>query len=151
MSDRVNDNARYKRPESVLVLVYARNGEVLLLHRRSGFWQSVTGALNWGESPEEAAVRELAEETGLSADGLLDCRMSYRFVIYPIWRHRYASGVVENKEHVFRLELDEPTPVSLDGAEHDQYVWVGRDRALAHIDSHTNSAAVQQWVPEEVG
>ncbi len=38
----------YKRPESVLVVIYAKSsGRVLMLQRRynSEFWQSVTGSL----------------------------------------------------------------------------------------------------------
>lgn len=147
----MNSETRYKRPESVLVVVYTRTGEVLLLHRKEcDFWQSVTGALNWGETPKEAAVRELAEETGLSPETLVDCRVSYRFVIYPAWRHRYAPRVVENKEHVFRLELDEPLPVALDAGEHDTYDWLMRDAAVKRVDSHTNIVAIHKWVPEVV-
>ncbi|MGD8932832.1 MAG: NUDIX domain-containing protein, partial [Chromatiales bacterium] len=49
----------YKRPESVLVVVYTAGGEVLLLRRTRprDFWQSVTGSLHWGESPRQAARR----------------------------------------------------------------------------------------------
>ena len=41
----------FKRPESVLVIVYTRTGKVLLMHRkdRPGFWQSVTGSMKWDE------------------------------------------------------------------------------------------------------
>lgn len=145
----MNRASRYKRPESVLVVVYARSGEVLLLRRTvSGFWQSVTGALNWGETPNEAATRELFEETGLSAEGMVDCKMHYRFVIYPIWRDRYEPGVVENTEYVFCLQVAAPQPVTLDADEHNEYVWLKRDEAAMRISSHTNIAAVQQWVPE---
>ena len=58
---------QYKRPESVLVVIYTISGEVLLLERRqpAGFWQSVTGSLAWDEAPREAAIREVSEETGL--------------------------------------------------------------------------------------
>lgn len=41
----------YKRPESVLVVIYARqSGRVLMLQRRDDpdFWQSVTGSLEAG-------------------------------------------------------------------------------------------------------
>ena len=43
---------RFKRPESVLVVIYTRSRECLLLERTqpSGFWQSVTGSLRWGET-----------------------------------------------------------------------------------------------------
>ena len=71
----------YKRPESVLVLVYTTTGYVLVLRRikPENFWQSVTGSLEWGEQAFDAAVRELKEETGLDATGLIDCNFSQQF------------------------------------------------------------------------
>ena len=40
---------RYKRPESVLVVVYTRSNEILALRRKQPnyFWQSVAGSLEW--------------------------------------------------------------------------------------------------------
>jgi 8-oxo-dGTP pyrophosphatase MutT (NUDIX family) len=50
------------------VAVYARRGaEVLVIkHRRLGTWLPIGGELEPGETPAEAAVRELREETGLA-------------------------------------------------------------------------------------
>ena len=41
--------------------------QVLLLHRkdRKDFWQSVTGSIELNESPYEAAIREVKEETSI--------------------------------------------------------------------------------------
>lgn len=50
----------YKRPESVLIVIYAHNsGRVLMLQRQDDpdFWQSVTGSLEEGEQPAAAAAR----------------------------------------------------------------------------------------------
>jgi 8-oxo-dGTP diphosphatase len=49
------------------VAVYARRGDRLLVirHRRLGTWLPIGGELEAGETPLEAAVRELGEETGL--------------------------------------------------------------------------------------
>ncbi len=92
----------YRRPESVLVVVYSRDGYALLLRRSKpfDFWQSVTGGLDPGERHADAAARELEEETGLSGEGRLSFSgVARRFTIDPRWRERYAPGVVENVEY----------------------------------------------------
>ncbi len=141
----------YKRPESVLVLVYTATGEVLLLRRRipDDFWQSVTGSLERGEAPAQAARRELFEETGLEVGdaALIDCHITNRFPILPAWQGRYAADVTHNTEHVFSLALPARTIVRLDPREHLEYRWLERAAALALAGSHTNRAAILACVP----
>ncbi len=140
----------YKRPESVLVVVHTLDGQVLLLRRKqpADFWQSVTGSLKWGESPLEAACRELSEETGLSSQGLCDCHQSHVFVISPQWEHQYAPGVTQNKEYVFRLAVPACRDIELDATEHEGYLWLPKSTAAARVHSYTNRDAIVQWVPE---
>jgi 8-oxo-dGTP pyrophosphatase MutT (NUDIX family) len=45
-------------------IVYNTRNEVLLIHRL-GFWDLPKGKIDAGESPEQAALREVREETGL--------------------------------------------------------------------------------------
>jgi dATP pyrophosphohydrolase len=139
--------SHYKIPESVLVLIHTPDLQVLLMERadRPGFWQSVTGSLEQGETPHEAAVREVQEETGLDAlrHGLSDWQLSHVYEIYPHWRHRYAPGVTHNTEHVFGLELPSPLPVTLAPREHTRYEWVDWRVAAPRVFSWTNVAALR--------
>ena len=142
--------SRYKRPESILVVVYTAKAQVLLLRRRQpvNFWQSVTGGLEWGEVPRQAVSRELKEETGLSSIGVEDCHQTHTFEIFPLWRHLYAPGTTKNREHVFRLCVPSPVRLVLDHSEHDAYLWLTKEEALTRISSHTNRDAIRQWVPD---
>ncbi|TVQ93471.1 MAG: dihydroneopterin triphosphate diphosphatase [Chromatiaceae bacterium] len=147
-SSRPGRPPRRKRPVSVLVLVCTAAGEFLLLNRvqPAGFWQSVTGSLRPGESPRNAAVRELREETGLMAGGgLIDLRQSRLFPIVRAWRRRYAPGVCFNREHWFVLPLPGRRLIRLNPREHSACVWLPLERALALASSWTNRAAIRYW------
>jgi 8-oxo-dGTP diphosphatase len=67
-------NVIYVNPFPAACLVVLREGQALLTLRgiepRQGEWCLPGGFLEWGESPEEGAGRELLEETGITADGL---------------------------------------------------------------------------------
>jgi dATP pyrophosphohydrolase len=141
---------RFKRPESVLVVIYTRSRECLLLERTEprGYWQSVTGALRWDETPAECAAREVHEETGLSADGLLDARRERVFPILPGFRPRYGPGVENNLEHLWYLERPTIEPVRLATSEHVACEWLPLDVAIARVASWTNREALEnlaQW------
>ena len=137
---------KYKRPESVLVVVYTRTGKVLLLRRADApdFWQSVTGSLRWDETqPRQAALRELGEETGLKAtEGLRDLQRTYHYPILPQWRHRYAPDVAENVEHAFALELPAEILITVNPAEHAAHGWFAFDEAAGKVASWTNREVI---------
>lgn len=137
----------YKRPESVLVVVYTHAGEVLLLRRHTpaDYWQSVTGSLEWGETPAAAARRELHEETGLEA-AVIDCQKTTTFPIHPAWRRRYAPGTAANREHVFRIAYAKRPLVSLNRDEHGAFCWLPRRAAAELAGSWSNRDAILELV-----
>jgi len=140
----------YKRPESVLVVIYTVSGEVLLMQRCDvpTFWQSVTGSLQEQETPFAAAIREMKEETGLSVEQQLqDCHVQNNFLIKPPWKARYAPEVTHNIEHVFRLELLTHQIIQLNPQEHQQYGWFPKEKALETVSSYTNREAILKYVP----
>jgi dATP pyrophosphohydrolase len=104
----------------------------------------VTGSLLWDdELPEQAARRELAEETGLAGGyRLRDWRRSQRFSILPAWRGRFAPGIDTNLEHLFSAELPRPVPIVLSPQEHSEYEWLPFDEAAQRATSWTNREAI---------
>lgn len=131
-------------------MVYTAIGEVLMLERCRpvAFWQSVTGSLEWGESAQSAAERELEEETGLRGFQIDDRLESHTFPILPEWRSRYAPGETENLEHVFTVQLLGRVSISLDGSEHQRHRWLTRNEAARQASSWTNRDAILNYVPE---
>ena len=139
----------YQLPVSVLVVVHTAALEVLLLERaqRPGYWQSVTGSLDWPEEPlAAAAAREVLEETGIdTASGRLeDWRMANTFEIYLHWRHRFAAGVTHNTEHVFSVEVPEWIDVKLAPLEHIAHAWLPWQDAAERVFSPSNAEAIRE-------
>jgi dihydroneopterin triphosphate diphosphatase len=127
----------------VLVVIYTAGGEFLLLERRRppGFWQSVTGSLEWGETADAAARRELIEETGITQGLLRNLQWTQVYEIMPSFGKTYAPGITRNLEHAFALKLLERVPVSL--SEHVQFLWLPARDAIALASSSTDRAVIQ--------
>jgi len=139
----------YKRPESVLVIIYTKSAQVLMLERLQprGFWQSVTGSLLEGELALDAAQRELEEETGLSTK-VVATGIENTFLIADAWRDRYAPDVVENHETVFAVQVESTDDVRLNSNEHIAQRWLSREEAAAKASSWTNRDAILGLVPK---
>jgi dATP pyrophosphohydrolase len=138
---------RPKIPVSVLVVVHRSDGQVLLIERADhpGYWQSVTGSVDDEDEPLElTARREVEEETGITGGTLRDWQLSNVYEIYPVWRHRYASGVTHNTEHVFGLTVPAGTPVTLNPREHLHYQWLPWREAADRCFSPSNAEAILQ-------
>ncbi len=114
------------------VSVVVREGErVLLLQRteaRGGFWQPVTGKVEEGEGPLQAAGRELAEETGLR----LEARpLEYVHGFVLAGAEDEAPQMVEETAFVARAAAG--AAVRLDPKEHQAFEWVDAATAIERV------------------
>ena len=139
---------RYKQPRSVQVVIFAdapSERHYLLLKRlksHGGFWQSVTGSLEEGETHRQAAVREVREETGIGSreDQLIELGVTNTFEIAPQWRGKYAPGVTHNEEMCFALKVYQGE-VLVDSLEHDTYCWEPYERSIEMLYWESNKRA----------
>jgi lipoyl(octanoyl) transferase len=118
---------------TVSVVPVAPDGKVLLLRRveaRGGFWQPVTGRIEQGESPAEAARRELREETGVDAP-VEPLGYVHGFGIDPRLAHEPSPSVRTAEETAFMARL--PAGAAVLSHEHEEQAWLGADEALARL------------------
>ena len=120
----------------MLIVIHTAAGEFLLLERRRppGFWQSVTGSLEWGERADQAARREVIEETGITQGVLVNLQWTQVYEILPAFGKVYAPGITRNLEHAFSLRLARRATVALSDSEHVQYRWVPAAEAIEKMD-----------------
>ena len=139
----------FKQPRSIQVVILAdsdRERRYLLLKRiesYGGFWQSVTGSLEGDETHRQAAIREMREETGISAsdDDLIELGIVNTFEIAPQWRSRYEPGVTHNEEVCFALRINE-RDIRLDPIEHESWCWVSYEQAMEMLFWESNKRAL---------
>lgn len=94
--------------------------ECLVLRRAAGgrcpgSWETVHGHIEAGETPADAARRELAEETGLSAERLYNLSRVEAF-----YQHRLDEVALVP---VFAAFVPPRAAVRM-GAEHDRFEWL---------------------------
>ena len=128
-----------RRPTPCVGVVCFRGDEVLLIQRgkapRLGQWSIPGGRMEYGETVQAAALRELAEETGVTAEilGLVD-------VIDSIDPAADWHGVLV--DYAARWTAGEP--VAGDDAADARFLPL--DEALAKVDwDETRRVIAQAW------
>jgi 8-oxo-dGTP diphosphatase len=124
-----------------------RGPEVLLGLKKSGFgvgkWVGLGGHIEAGEKPDAAAVREVAEESGLivAADALQHmASIEFRFPARPSWDQTadvfvtsvYQGEASESDEVAPRWFAEDALPLSL--MWDDAKYWLPRVLAGEHVD-----------------
>jgi dihydroneopterin triphosphate diphosphatase len=101
--------------------------------RCPGSWETVHGRMEAHERPEDAAVREVREETGLVVDRL------YSITCQPFYLH--ALGVVQIAV-VFAAFVREPGDVTI-GDEHQRHEWLSMEDAAVRFTWPREREALQ--------
>ena len=110
-----------------LILFRVVDGErlYLLLHYPHGHWDFVKGKIEEGESKQEAALRELEEETGLEADIMdgFEEQLSYVF--------REEDELIE-KTVYFLIAQTSSEEIEL-SHEHIDFSWLAYNQAEGQL------------------
>jgi putative (di)nucleoside polyphosphate hydrolase len=101
------------------------------LDRDQDAWQMPQGGIDKGESPLDAGLRELTEETGVSADLVTVEAQTEGWITYDLppdllhklWKGRYRG----QKQKWFLMRFnghDDQVNIALDHAEFSQWTWM---------------------------
>ncbi len=135
-----------RQPLQVIVIPYRRLDDAIeyaVFHRSdNSMWHFVSGGAEDDESAEDAAKRELCEETGI-CDGIslirLDARASVPKTAFSGTEH-WPAGLYVVPEHAFAVELSRQE-IKL-SEEHDRYAWLGYAEAYKVLTWDSNKVAL---------
>ncbi|WDV45363.1 NUDIX domain-containing protein [Clostridiaceae bacterium M8S5] len=107
--------------------------QVLLLKRvssKSGYWQPVCGGVEKSESKEDAALRELREETGVSD--------KYKLIKLPLefdYIETKNNEMMSMTDNCFVVILERKVDIKL-SLEHETFIWCGIKEVSNYTDWH---------------
>ena len=137
-----------RAPYQVLVLLYRLSGnqpEFCVFHRRSPIvWQFVSGGGENAEQPEQAAYREIFEETGLEVSSLYPLTALAHVpaaVINEKRRQGWPDSTYVLPEYPFAAQVNAEPVLS---EEHTEYRWCTYEQAQALLRFDSNKIALYE-------
>jgi len=114
-----------------------KDPKILLLKRSpddGGFWQPITGTLEFEESLKDCAIRELKEETGIK---------NIKYISPEIYRFNWKKNGFTVVELVYMIDTEEKNVIL--STEHTSFRWVSIKEAKKLLEKRNNKEALKHF------
>lgn len=131
----------------ILYRLHNQNIEFLLVKHRHGHWEFPKGKLDEGETIQEAALRELTEETGLQATLIQEFHETISYVFID----HFTNCPIQKMVHFFLGQATSCTVVLSD--EHLDSAWLSYEHAytsLTHRQSQILAHKAHTFIQNKV-
>ena len=121
---------RVARPASAGVVIYNDKKEALVLKANyKPYWSFPGGWIEDNQTPIQAAVRELSEETGIL---IIPQRLKFLYIINRV------SNIMQSYQFIFEYSgmIDDFTSIKLQPEEIDDYKFVSREEVLINLNNY---------------
>ncbi len=118
--------------------VLIHNNKILLIKRKpedGGFWQTVTGTLEEGETLKDTLVREIEEEVGIKENNIQE-------ISDFVYRFNWDKKGWCQTDYVFAVLVDTDKVVL--SHEHTDFVWLDPEEAIERVKTQGNKEAIKK-------
>ncbi len=131
--------------QTITAAVRNKKGEFLMIKKPKLNWVNpVIGGIDEGETPEDAAVREVYEETGYKAKAIEKIGGTIESHFYnpekKVWRARYDQPVL------CELVDEEPEEVSEEESANREVVWLDANTTLRENNYENNALPIEMVI-----
>ena len=132
----------HKTPASATVAIEDPSGQLLIVKATyKSYWTMPGGVIDAGESPKQAALREVKEEVGLS---LTPEDTQFVGVVFR------TSDAIDTYQFIFRAKIDDTLAgaIVLQESEIAEHAFVSRDQIRSN--DRLCAPLVQQWAEDAI-
>jgi len=146
---RVRMSASYRR--NVAACIINSRHEILIVRRameEQEHWQLPQGGVDRYENEEDAVLREISEETGITSAAIVGKSATTHRYDWPVW-HRLNGGYRGQQQSLFFLAYNgDGSDISVDEHEICEYRWVPPEKLVESVHEKRRPLArmaIAEW------
>jgi len=119
---------RYDQSAGAIIYYMKDKEPMFLLLKYPTYWGFSKGIIEKDEEPEQTAIRELEEETGISVDKI---ELIPGFTFIQNWIYRFKGELIKKKATYILVEVSQENSKKVTlSSEHEDFQWSNYENSL---------------------